>query len=170
VEDFEEGYRYLIEDAEFTDPIYDKYNPQNYIIHLLAARICFIAGDYQRSLDHVQHILNQADRIRQTLLTATYCLNLLNHYKLGNDLFLPYAVRNLYRNLIGLEELYPPERALLTYIRKVAQNPVSDHEGFTIELYEQFREMIKDDFHRPFFSLGDYMFWLESEIHSLKEK
>lgn len=160
----EKAMQYIAENKTFIVDVENlKLNPHSYIIYLFCARICFLAKDYEQSLEFINLLLENKNNVRKSLHVHIYCLYLLNHYKLENWLYLPYATRALYRSILKEKKLYAPEKELISFLKKVSKGKESITIGLT-ELYVKFKTLEKDAFNDSFFGNGDYLLWLEAEI------
>jgi hypothetical protein len=159
----EEGAKYINQNkAKIVGSDLQKLSPQTYINFITCARICFLNKDYKQSLEFVELLLEKKKVIRKSLLSHIYCLYLLNHYRLNNTSYLPYALRSVYRSLLHLEQIYEPEKALLHFLKK-STNPLILKAEMKI-LYDKLVLLSDDSFHNSFFGNGDYLTWLQREI------
>lgn len=158
-----EAYQYL---QKHKEEILDENNlalsPHAYTNYLACARICFIKKDYEQSLEFIEVLLAMKGKIRNSILPPINCLFLLNHYKLGNTEFLPYAIRSFYKSILKSGQLYEPEKALLSFFRK-STNAI-DVKPEIKKLYDKLLEIKDDPFHASFFGNADYLLWLENEV------
>lgn len=139
-----------------------KLSAHSYINYIFMARIAFLAKDYALSLDFIETLLENKKSIRLSLLPHIYCLQLLNHYKLNNVELLPYIIRNFYISILKTKQLYAPEKALLSFLRKAVNT--LDLKLEIEKLYHRLKVLKKDPYHQSFFAHGDYFIWLENEI------
>ena len=134
----------------------------SYINYLTCARLYFFNEKYNKSLHLIDILLDKKTTIRKSLLPQIHTLYLMNHYKLGNDEYLPYAVKSLYRLLKMDGKLYAPEKALMRFLKRTKTK--DDILPQMKELYQEFLILKEDKFNKTFFESMDYIKWLEMEL------
>lgn len=159
----EEGYLFMTENkAAILDKENLKFSPHAYVNYLNSARLCFLNKDYEQSLEFIDLLLEMKTTIRKSLLPSVNILFLLNHLKLENNIYLPYAIRSIYKSFLKVGQIYEPEKAVLSFFRTVVKKV--DVQSDIEKLYEKLSELKKDPFNDSFFGNGDYLLWLEEEI------
>lgn len=162
MEDYDAGCKYYEGlDRDMLDEL-DKQVTVSYLNHILAARNYNLAGEYDKSLECLSKVDKKEALLRPAIKLSKQFLYLINHYKLNNQLYLPYAVKSVYRSLRGMDSLYEPEKAMLTFLSKSRDKHQT--EVAMLELYEKYKVLKDDPLNRGFFALGDYMEWLEREV------
>lgn len=160
---FEEGLKFL---AEYSAEILEKKNnalsPHNYLNHYYAARLCFLANEYESAVEYLDELINKKRIVRASIMSHIYCLYLLCHYKLGNTELMPYITRSIYKNILKARQLYEPEKAILHFLRKTTN--AIDIKPEAQKLYDKLQPLKKDMLNHSFFAMGDYLIWLEREL------
>lgn len=143
-----------------------QHSPLAYIDYLMAARLCFLQGDIDKTLDYLQVLQEKEKVMRPSFLISYKFLYLLCHYKLNNFTHLSYATASLYKMLSKTKRNYAPEKALLHFLKNV-----SDHNNIPSEI-EKLRVKLlalkQDHFNSPFFTFADYEKWLITESKKSK--
>lgn len=129
---------------------------------LLISRIYFLNKNYHNALKYAELALKGDQYKFRYAIIASKFIVLLSHYKLGNNLLLPYATKSLYRELKKEDTLYKPEKALLSFLGKI-KNPDNIPKEFQ-RLKTIFDKEILDPYHDIFFGNGDYLIWLDEEM------
>ena len=129
---------------------------------LLIARIYFLDKNYEQSIIYAD-LASKGNRYKfKYAIIAAQFLSLINHFKLGNILMLPYSAKSLKRALQNEDILYAPEKALLSFLGKI-NNPDNIPKEFK-KLQTLFLKEIKDPLNSTFFGNGDYLSWVEDEL------
>lgn len=158
-----EAYAYIKENkTDILDPENLKLSPHGYVVYLSSARVCFLNEDYEQSLEFIDLLLSMKKNIRASLLVPIRMLYLLNHHKQDNAMYLPYAIRSLYRDILKSKQLYAPEKALLSFLRKSTQS--TNWQKEMEKLHQKLTILKKDSLNASFFGNGDYLLWLEGEV------
>lgn len=134
-----------------------------YIMHLYCARLFFTAQRFEESLAY-SHQLITAKAPRDALVIHIYTLYLLTHYKLGNETILPYLSRSMKARLNKKDKMYAPEKALLSFLKK-ADNPFAKKSHLKV-LLNTFKKLKEDPLHGSFFTYGNYITWIETELNN----
>lgn len=159
---YAEGVRY------FEDVALESYEKNTQMLKridakaLLIARLYFLNGDYDKSLSYCDKAVSGAQYQFLPFVVSAKFLTLMNHYKLNNDLLLPYAVQSLQRSLQQAKQLYKPERILLNFLGKFKD--INKLKKQLVKLYSQLKEERENPFNDSFFQNGDYLKWLEEEV------
>lgn len=137
-------------------------DPLAYLNMLNAARIQYLKGQQEKSLDYLLELQAYEKVMRPSVMLSYRFLFLLCHYKLENFQLLSYATESLYRILLKMDKLYAPERAMLRFVKKASKpDKVKDA---LLQLHDELESFQDDKFSKPFFAFGDYMAWLSAEI------
>ena len=129
---------------------------------LLIARIYFLDKNYSESLKYAELATKGNSYKFKYAIIAAQFLTLLNHYNLDNILMLPYAANSLKRALQNEDILYPPEKALLSFLGKI-KNPDNIPKELK-KLRQVFLKEMKNPFNNTFFGNGDYLTWIEDKM------
>ena len=157
------GYKYLLTNKEaIIDPNNLSLSPHAYTNYLACARICFLSNDYSLSIEFIDLLLAMKDEIRKAIVPHVYGLHLMNHYKMDNTVYLPYAIRSFYKSILKSEQLYEPEKALLSFLKKTVN--LLDLQVELRKLYKKLKSLDGDPFHVSLFNNSDYLIWLKNEI------
>ncbi|MEQ9164669.1 MAG: hypothetical protein RLO12_00310, partial [Fulvivirga sp.] len=92
-------------------------------------------------------------------------LNLICHYELGNMDVIDYYIRSTYRFMLKKDDLYRFQKAILSFIRKLAGEFSEDD---LVPEFEKLLNLLIPLQNRPFekraFIYFDIISWLESKI------
>jgi len=140
------------------------------VILLAVADIYFGAEQYRKTLQWLRALLNE-DRIgfREDVQCFARILQLITHYKLGNDALLPSLVRGTYRFLNKRKKLFGVEKAILVFLRGRMSRP-----GRKPALRAAFRALhaemlaiIEDPREAKALNYFDVVSWLNSEVENV---
>lgn len=126
----------------------------------------FVLGEYERSLDWLNQLLNaQQLDIREDIYRVSKVLNLIIHYELGNETLLQNIIKSTYRFLTKQEKLHRIEEEFLHFLKK--QHRAKSDQEFTF-LLQDLRNKIeyyKDDpFEANILRYFDFISWIDSKL------
>ena len=133
------------------------------------ALLHFGNGDYHKSLEHINLVLNNS----KTSSSEEYynflkVFQLIVHFEKGNMELLPYVVKSVYRSLIQRNHLHKTESIFIRFIRTRLNNirSVKDQVEAFKALKEELVKMGTDSMEARFLELFDIIAWLESKIEN----
>jgi len=130
------------------------------------AMLYFGHGDYGRSIDYLQKIINDNVDLRTDLQCYARVLHLMAHYELGNYELIEHLTRSVYRFMAKMENLTVIEEAMFKFLRNNFYVPAKKlqpaFEGFlhTIKQFEKSR------FQTRSFAYLDIISWVESKVNN----
>jgi len=130
------------------------------------AMLYFGYGDFSRSIDYLQKIINDNVDLRTDLQCYARLLHLMAHYELGNYDLLEYLTRSVYRFMAKMENLTVIEESMFKFLRNNFYVPAKklqpEFESFlkTIKQYEKSR------FQTRSFAYMDIISWVESKVNN----
>jgi hypothetical protein len=130
------------------------------------AMLYFGNGDFGKSIDYLQKIINDQVDLRTDLQCYSRLLHLLAHYELGNYDLIEHLTRSVYRFMAKMENLTVVEEAMFKflrnnfYIQPKKLRPEFEHFLDTIRQYE------KNRFQTRSFAYLDIISWLESKVYN----
>ncbi|MCH2224876.1 MAG: hypothetical protein MK066_08920 [Crocinitomicaceae bacterium] len=130
---------------------------------------CFGVGEYKRSLQYLNEVLNDNEHnLRQDVYSFARLFNLVIHYELENYDFLEYVIKSTNRYLSKHERDYKVENACIKHIRKLAKTNTGVNR---IEIFESMHaevtELLKDQNERAVLEYFNVSAWIESKIRKL---
>ena len=133
-----------------------------YVMSMFAS-INFQLADYNTSLDWIDKFeKSECKNFRKDIHVQLKFLFILNHFTIGNDLVLPYAIKNTYRYLSKNDQLNVQESWMLSAIKKI--NKFGFNEDQIAELLNDYKNKIaKREFHD--YQILDIEVWLKSLIN-----
>ena len=130
------------------------------------AMLYFGKGDYDKSIDYLQKIINDNVDLRTDLQCYARLLHLMAHYELGNYDLIEYLARSVYRFMAKMENLTVIEEAMFKFLRNnfyiQPRKLKPEFENFlkTIKQYEKSR------FQTRSFAYMDVISWVESKVYN----
>ncbi|MDX1477461.1 MAG: hypothetical protein R3301_07115 [Saprospiraceae bacterium] len=129
------------------------------------AWLFFGAGDYARSIDYLNEIIQlRAGHLREDIQCYARLLHMINHYELGHRDLLKYQIQSVSRFFEKMQDLNRVQAAVLEFFRK---DIASDGPADRAEL-EQLRARIEvlssEPYERRAFQHLDILSWIDSKI------
>ena len=88
------------------------------VFYYKIASLYFGCGQYDKSIDYLNRIINWKTDLRTDLQCYSRLLHLIAHYELGNDNLLEYLVKSVYRFMAKMENLSVVEEEIFTFLKK----------------------------------------------------
>jgi len=168
-------------DGTFTEGIslvpYIEEKLQEYWIYLDRHRILvfyykiaclyFGSGDYERTIDYLNKIINWKVDLRNDLQCYARLLHLIAHYELGNFDLLEYLIKSVYRFMAKMEGLSLVEEEIFKFLRKsfnLSTDRIRPELGILLEKLKKYE---KNRFETRAFVYLDIISWLESKIRNV---
>jgi hypothetical protein len=101
----------------------------------------FIKGDFNKSLEFCQDVLNMKTEARQNLQHAAMMMHLVLHFELGNTVYLDSAIRNTIRSMQNRNRYNHFEKTFIAHLKKLIKTPVLEQESIFEEMYHFYRDM-----------------------------
>ncbi|MGE5520445.1 MAG: hypothetical protein ACM3VS_11005 [Candidatus Dadabacteria bacterium] len=136
------------------------------VFYYKIASLYFGCGDYDKTIDYLQKIINWKVDLRNDLQCYARLLHLLAHYELGNFDLMEYLTKSVYRFMAKMENLTVIEEEMFRFLRQnfhsspQKMQPQFEHLLNNIKKYENNR------FETRAFAYLDIISWLESKVHN----
>lgn len=122
-------------------------------------------GDYARSIDYLQRIINDQVDLRNDLQCYARLVHLLAHYELGNYSLMESLTKSVYRFMAKMENLTVIEEEMFKFLRasfKLSRHKVKQE----LELFlQKIKHLEKNRFETRSFAYLDIISWLESKVY-----
>jgi tetratricopeptide (TPR) repeat protein len=157
----------LIPDIEKELQEYDLFLDSHRVLVLnyKFAMLCFGSGDYNRSIDYLQKIINDKTNLRYDLQCYARVVHLMAHYELGNDMLMESLSKSVYRFMAKMKNLTVVEETMFKFLRQSI--PLSPR-----QLKPQFEKFLhtikhleKNRFETRAFAYLDIISWVESKVY-----
>lgn len=126
-------------------------------------------GDHSNALKWINNVLNEK-RIdqKQDIFCFAQLINLILHFELKNDRFLPYAINSTKRYLKSRNRIYKFEEIFLKLISQISKSDnIFDIQERLIPVEKDLMLLKKDPKEAVVFEYFDFLTWVQSK---LKEK
>ena len=123
-------------------------------------------GEYSKALHWINKVLNES-RIdqKQDIFCFAQLINLILHFELNNDRFLPYAINSTKRYLKNRNRIYAFEEVFLKLISRMAKSDgFFDLEEKLIPIEKTLIELKKDSKEQVVFDYFDFLTWVQSKL------
>ena len=129
------------------------------------ASLYFGSGDYARSIDYLQRIIQDHIDLRYDLQCYARLLHLMAHYELGNDQIIESLIKSVYRFMAKMKNLTVVEEEMFRFLRKsFAISPRKLKPELEKFLYK-IKHLEKNPFETRSFAYLDVISWLESKVY-----
>jgi hypothetical protein len=168
-------------DGTFTDGItlvpYIEEKLKEYWIYLDRHRILvfyykiaclyFGSGDYEKTIDYLNKIINWKVDLRTDLQCYSRLLHLIAHYELGNFDLLEYLIKSVYRFMAKMGNLSLVEEEIFRFLRKSFNMSPGKLRPEFEKLVEKLKEFEGNRFETRAFMYLDIISWMESKIRNV---
>jgi len=163
---FEEG---ICSVNEIIDGIH-KYKDRldNHHIMVLYYKIsCLYFGsdDYKNCIVYLSKVIDNKDlKVREDLMCFSRVLSLIAHYESGIDLHLDKQIKETYKFLIKMDDLYEVQKELIKFVRKLGYIFPNQVKEELKKLYDRLKRYEDHPYEKRAFLYLDILSWLESHI------
>jgi len=134
------------------------------VFYYKIACLYFGSGDYEKTIDYLNKIINWKVDLRTDLQCYSRLLHLIAHYELGNFDLLEYLTKSVYRFMAKMESLSLVEEEIFRFLRKAFKLTPDRLKPEFERLLEKLKAYEKSRFETRAFMYLDIISWLESKI------
>ena len=163
---FEEGLKLVDEIQEKLDE-YTLYVDRHRILvfNYKIATLYFGAGQYEKTIDYLQKIINGPAGLRIDLQCYARLLHLMAHYELGNDSIIESLIKSVYRYMAKMKNLTVIEEEMFRFLKNsFGISPRLIKPELEKFLYK-IKHLEKDRFQTRAFAYLDVISWLEAKVN-----
>jgi hypothetical protein len=137
------------------------------VFYYKIACLYFGSGDYEKTIDYLNKIINWKVDLRTDLQCYSRLLHLIAHYELGNVDILEYLTKSVYRFMAKMESLSLVEEEIFRFLRKAFLLSTDKFKPEFEKLLEKLKTYEKSRFETRAFMYLDVISWLESKIQGV---
>ena len=158
----------LIPEIEKQLKDYNQYLDRHRILvfNYKIAMLYFGNGDFGRSIDYLQKIINDNVDLRTDLQCYARLLHLMAHYELGNYDLIEYLTRSVYRFMAKMENLTVVEEAMFKFLRNNFYVPAKKLQPEFESFLKTIKKFEKSRFQTRSFAYMDIISWVESKVNN----
>lgn len=162
---FSEGL-HLIPEIEQKLSAYSLYIDKHRILvmNYKIAMINFGAGDYSKSIDYLQKIINEQTDLRVDLQCYSRLLHLIAQYEIGNVELVEYLTKSVYRFMAKMKRFTIIEEEIFKFLRNSFHSDKKIVRNQFEQLLTKLRVYEKKQFETRTFAYLDVISWLESKV------
>ncbi len=134
------------------------------VFYYKIASLYFGSGDFDRSIDYLNKIINWKVDLRTDLQCYARLLHLIAHYELGNFDLLEYLLKSVYRFMSKMQNLSIVEEKIFAFLRKSFSLTPKQLKPQFENLLTVLRPLEKSRTESRAFMYLDIISWLESKI------
>ena len=163
---FEQGLK-LVPYLEEKLAEYSLYLDQHRILvfYYKIGSLYFGCGDYKKSIDYVQKIINWKVDLRNDLQCYARLMHLLAHYELGNYELMEPLTKSVYRFMAKMENLTIIEEEMFRFLRNNFRLSPRQMRPEFEKLLVKIKKFEKSRFETRAFAYLDIISWLESKVY-----
>lgn len=133
------------------------------------AWLFFGAGDYSRSIDYLNQIINlEAGHLREDIQCYARLLHLIAHYELGHADYLRYQVASVSRFFEKMKDLNQIQREILGFFHRHATTKGTALKEALTTLREKVVILSRNPYEHRAFQHLDILEWIDRKLKSLK--
>jgi len=137
------------------------------VFYYKIACLYFGSGDYERTIDYLNKIINWKVDLRNDLQCYSRLLHLIAQYELGNYQLLEYLIKSAYRFMAKMENLSLVEEEIFRFLRKSFKISPRQLQPEFEKLLESLKRYEKNRYETRAFVYLDIISWLESKIRQV---
>jgi tetratricopeptide (TPR) repeat protein len=135
------------------------------VLNYKFAMLYFGSGDYNRSIDYLQKIINDTNNLRYDLQCYARVVHLLAHYELGNDMLMESLSKSVYRFMAKMKNLTVVEEAMFKFLRQSIPLSPRQLKPELEKLLHIIKHLEKNRFETRAFAYLDIISWVESKVY-----
>lgn len=128
------------------------------------ATLYFGSGNYEKSIDYLQKIINGQVDLRNDLQCYSRLLHLMAHYELGNTDIMEYLIKSVYRFMARMQKLTAVEETIFKFLRNSFNIPQLRMKPELEKFLEKIKKYEKDRFETRAFAYLDIISWVEGKV------
>jgi tetratricopeptide (TPR) repeat protein len=136
------------------------------VFYYKIASLYFGSGDFDRSIDYLNKIINWKVDLRTDLQCYARLLHLIAHYELGNFDLLEYLLKSVYRFMSKMQNLSTVEEKIFAFLRNSFSLSPKQLKPQFENLLAQLKPLEKSRLESRAFMYLDIISWLESKINN----
>lgn len=137
------------------------------VFYYKIASLYFGSGDFDKSIDYLNKIINLKVDLRTDLQCYARLLHLIAHYELGNFDLLEYLVKSVYRFMYKMQNLSTVEEEIFAFLRKSFRLTPRQLKPQFETLLATLKPLEKNSMESRAFMYLDIISWLESKINNV---
>ena len=131
------------------------------------ACLYFGAGNYDKSIFFLSKIIsNKSLQMREDLMCFSRILNLVAHYEAGLDFRMDFLIKNTYKFLIKMEDLYSVQNEMVLFLKSLGDIYPNEIKKAFKNLYGKLLKYENHPYEKRAFLYLDILSWLESKIEN----
>jgi hypothetical protein len=135
------------------------------VFYYKIASLYFGSGDYGRTIDYLNKIINWKVDLRTDLQCYARLLHLIAHYELGNFDILEYLIKSVYRFMAKMGNLSVVEEEIFRFLRNSFHLSARQLKPEFEKLLHRLKQVEKSRFETRAFVYLDIISWLESKVY-----
>ena len=166
--DFEKAEELIPEVLKGIDTYSNLIDPHHIMmLYYKAACLYFGLMNYEKCIFFLKKIIhNRSLKMREDLLCFSRVLNLFAHYEAGFDYHIESLLRDTYKFLIKMDEMYEVQKAMIRFLRSLGDIYPHELKGAFQQLYDELQVYENDPYERRAFLYLDILSWLESKLQN----
>jgi hypothetical protein len=137
------------------------------VFYYKIASLYFGMEDYKNAIKYLSKIINNKSlQMREDLLCFSRILNLVAHYEAGEDHDLDRLIKNTYKFLIKMQDLYAVQQEMVNFLRGLGDIYPQQLKAAFKELHVKLVAYENHPYERRAFLYLDIISWLESKIEN----
>ena len=137
------------------------------VFYYKIASLYFGTGDYENAICFLSKIINNKSlQMREDLLCFSRILNLVAHYEAGLDYQLDRLIKNTYKFLIKMEDLYAVQKEMVSFLKSLGDIYPNELKAAFKGLHQKLLTYEDHPYERRAFLYLDIISWLESKIEN----
>lgn len=134
------------------------------VFYYKIASLYFGAGNYEKTIDYLNKIINWKTDLRTDLQCYARLLHLIAHYELDNFKLVEYLIRSVYRFMAKMNNLSRVEEEILRFLKSSFYLPAREVTPAFEKLLSKLKRLEHNRFETRAFVYLDIISWLESKV------
>jgi tetratricopeptide (TPR) repeat protein len=137
------------------------------VFYYKIACLYFGSGDYEKTIDYLNRIINWKVDLRTDLQCYARLLHLIAHYELGNEQILDHLIKSVYRFMAKMQNLSVVEEEIFRFLRRSFHVSVKNINPELEKLLIKLKALRGNRFETRAFAYLDIISWIESKLENI---
>jgi tetratricopeptide (TPR) repeat protein len=135
------------------------------VINYKIATLYFGSGDYSKSIDYLQKIINESGELRTDLQCYARLVHLLSHYELKNYDILDSLIKSVFRFMAKMQNLTVVEEEIFRFLRNSFNMSARQLKPELEKFLHKIKHLEKNRFETRSFAYLDIISWVEAKVY-----
>lgn len=136
------------------------------VLNYKFAMLYFGSGDFNKSIDYLQKIINDTTNLRYDLQCYARLVHLMAHYELGNDMLMESLTKSVFRFMAKMKNLTAVEEAMFKFLRQSITLSTRQLKPELENFLQAIKHLENNRYQTRAFAYLDIISWVEGKVYN----